>query len=99
MAKFDFRLEKLFEYRQLQEKWAKDEYLACMAKRIEGEDEVQRIYEAVAVHVGGVTHRIAGADGAAEACKDETGIERVNQPVTVGVAFAVGWAGEVKDVR
>ena len=55
MAKFDFRLEKLFEYRQLQEKWAKDEYLACMAKRIEGEDEVQRIYES-RVEAGNITY-------------------------------------------
>ena len=43
MAKFKFRLEKLLEYRRLQEKWAKDEFLACRAKRIEGENEIDRL--------------------------------------------------------
>ena len=43
MRKFRFRLEKLLEYRRLQEKWAKDEFLACRARRIEGENEIQRL--------------------------------------------------------
>lgn len=43
MRKFRFRLEKLLEYRRLQEKWAKDEFLACRARRIEGENEIDRL--------------------------------------------------------
>lgn len=43
MRKFKFRLAKLLEYRQLQEKWAKDEFLSCRARRIEGENEIQRL--------------------------------------------------------
>jgi flagellar export protein FliJ len=41
MPKFTFRLAKLLEYRGLQEKWAKDEYLLCRAKRIEGENQIE----------------------------------------------------------
>lgn len=43
MAKFHFRLDRLREYRKLQEKWAKDEYLARRAKRLEGELEIERV--------------------------------------------------------
>ena len=43
MRKFTFRLAKLLEYRRLQEKWAKDEFLSCRAKRIEGENEIARL--------------------------------------------------------
>jgi flagellar export protein FliJ len=43
MRKFSFRLAKLLEYRQLQEKWAKDDFLSCRAKRIEGESEIERL--------------------------------------------------------
>lgn len=43
MRKFKFRLAKLLEYRKLQEKWAKDEFLSCRARRIEGENEIQRL--------------------------------------------------------
>jgi flagellar FliJ protein len=43
MRSFRFRLEKLLEYRRLQEKWAKDEFLSCRAKRIEGENEIDRL--------------------------------------------------------
>ncbi len=43
MRKFTFRLAKLLEYRQLQEKWAKDEFLSCRAKRIEGENQIARL--------------------------------------------------------
>ena len=43
MRKFSFRLAKLLEYRRLQEKWAKDEFLSCRAKRIEGENEISRL--------------------------------------------------------
>jgi flagellar FliJ protein len=43
MRKFKFRLAKLLEYRYLQEKWAKDEFLSCRARRIEGENEIQRL--------------------------------------------------------
>jgi len=43
VARFEFRLEKLFEYRQLQEEWAKDAYLASQARRIEGEHEIDKV--------------------------------------------------------
>lgn len=45
MRKFAFRLAKLLEYRLLQEKWAKDEYLACRAKRLEGEKQIELLKE------------------------------------------------------
>jgi flagellar export protein FliJ len=45
MRKFQFRLAKLLEYRHLQEKWAKDEYLVCRAKRIEGENQIEHLKE------------------------------------------------------
>ena len=43
MAKFKFRLEKLLEYRRLQEKWAKDAYLATVARRVEAEVEIESL--------------------------------------------------------
>ena len=43
MRKYKFRLAKLLEYRRLQEKWAKDELLSCHARRIEGENEIDRL--------------------------------------------------------
>ncbi len=43
MAKFAFRLEKLLEYRRMQEGWAKDAYLAARARRIEGEQEIEEL--------------------------------------------------------
>ncbi len=42
MAKFKFRLEKLLEYRRLQEKWAKEAYLEALARRVETEHEVEQ---------------------------------------------------------
>ena len=43
MSRFAFRLDKLLRYRTTLEKQAKDEYLACRAKRIEGEFEIEKI--------------------------------------------------------
>jgi len=43
MALFKFRLEKLLEYRQLQEKWAKDAFLECRARMLEAETEVESV--------------------------------------------------------
>jgi flagellar export protein FliJ len=43
MRKFAFRLAKLLEYRKLQEKWAKDEFLSCRARRIEAENQVDAL--------------------------------------------------------
>lgn len=37
MKKFDFRLEKVLEYRRMVEDWAKDTYLDAKSKRLEGE--------------------------------------------------------------
>ncbi|MCH8977772.1 MAG: flagellar export protein FliJ [Armatimonadetes bacterium] len=45
MPRFKFRMQKLLEYRHLQEKWAKDEYLARRAKRIEGEQQIELVKE------------------------------------------------------
>ena len=52
MPKFAFRLDKLLEYRRLQEKWAKDEYLSCRAKRIEGEKQIEQIKQRRFVAMG-----------------------------------------------
>lgn len=41
MAKFKFRLAKLLEYRRLEEKWAKDTYAECMARKVEAEAELE----------------------------------------------------------
>ena len=43
MALFKFRLEKLLEYRQLQEKWAKDAFLESRARMLEAETEVEAV--------------------------------------------------------
>lgn len=43
MIPFKFRLQKLLEYRQLQEKWAKDAYMAKIAQRNEAELEVESL--------------------------------------------------------
>jgi flagellar export protein FliJ len=43
MSDFAFRLQKVFEYRELEEQWAKDHLLACMARIAEVEDEAVRI--------------------------------------------------------
>ena len=43
MALFKFRLEKLLEYRQMQEKWAQDAYMACRAKVVEAEAEAEAV--------------------------------------------------------
>jgi flagellar export protein FliJ len=45
MAKYRFKLEKLLEYRHLQEKWAKDEFLSRRAKKLEGEKQIELIKE------------------------------------------------------
>ena len=45
MRKFAFRLAKLLEYRRLQEKWAKDDFLSRRAKKIEGEKQVELLKE------------------------------------------------------
>jgi flagellar export protein FliJ len=38
MPKFTFRLQRLLDYRRLQEKWAKDAFLAARARRLEAEE-------------------------------------------------------------
>lgn len=61
MAKFKFRLEKLLEYRRLQEGWAKDAYLEAVARRNEAESQVtstvQRKQRAMASHPVGIDER------------------------------------------
>ncbi|MFX6254413.1 hypothetical protein ABTF84_19815, partial [Acinetobacter baumannii] len=41
--KFQFRLDRILGFRQLQEKWAREAYLAARAERLEAEDEAQQI--------------------------------------------------------
>ena len=43
MVKFKFRLEKLLEYRRLQEKWAKDAFLETTARKYEAEAETEAV--------------------------------------------------------
>ena len=43
MPSFKFRLQKLLEYRQLQEKWAKDAWLEATARKMESEKEVDAL--------------------------------------------------------
>jgi flagellar protein FliJ len=37
MKKFDFRLQRVLDYRRMVEEWAKEAYLDARAKRLEGE--------------------------------------------------------------
>ncbi len=50
MRKFTFRLAKLLEYRHLQEKWAKDEFLSRRAKRIECERQIEELKDRRSAH-------------------------------------------------
>lgn len=43
MPKFDFRLQKVLEYRELEEGWAKDAYVEARAARLEVEAEIMTI--------------------------------------------------------
>jgi flagellar FliJ protein len=43
MHKFSFRLQKLLEYRSMQEEWAKAAYLEVHAARISAETELERL--------------------------------------------------------
>jgi flagellar export protein FliJ len=43
MPKFQFRLDRVLGFRQLQEKWAREAYLAARAERLEAEDEAHQI--------------------------------------------------------
>lgn len=43
MARFEFRLDKVLEYRRLQEEWAKDAYLEFRARRLETEAHILAI--------------------------------------------------------
>ena len=43
MAKFSFRLEKVLEYREMEEGWAKDAYLAAQRARAEKQAEIARL--------------------------------------------------------
>jgi flagellar export protein FliJ len=43
MAIFDFRLQRVLEYREMQEGWAKEAYLAARSVRLQGEVELQQI--------------------------------------------------------
>lgn len=45
MRKFTFRLEKVLEYRRLEEGWAKDAYRQAQAARLEGDAALARIGE------------------------------------------------------
>lgn len=43
MKKLEFRLQKVLEYRQLAEEWAKEAFLEAQAKRIAGETVLESI--------------------------------------------------------
>ena len=43
MARFEFRLERLMDYRRLQEKWAKDEFVGARRRRLDGEAQVDEV--------------------------------------------------------
>lgn len=43
MAKFSFRLQKVLEYRELEEGWAKDAYLTAQRVRTEQESEISEL--------------------------------------------------------
>lgn len=62
MAKFKFRLEKLLEYRRLQEQWAKETYLLALAKKVEAEGEAEaagtRLRQAVGARLATLEERI-----------------------------------------
>lgn len=45
MRKFTFRLEKVLEYRRLEEGWAKDAYRQAQSARMEGDAALARIGE------------------------------------------------------
>jgi flagellar protein FliJ len=45
MAKFNFRLQKVLEYREMQEGWAKDAYIEARAMRLGAEATVEAIAE------------------------------------------------------
>ena len=45
MAIFDFRLQRVLQYREMQEQWAKDAYLAAKAARVHSEETLDGIRE------------------------------------------------------
>lgn len=45
MKKFNFKLQKVLEYRAMLEKWAKEAYLDARSTRLESEEEIRRIAE------------------------------------------------------
>lgn len=45
MKKFHFRLQKVLDYRTLEESWAKDKYLAKRLERMESELRIEQILE------------------------------------------------------
>lgn len=79
MRKFKFRLAKLLEYRHLQEKWAKDEFLSCRARRIEGENEIQRLKDqriaAMQTSYATLDERLAQQNYAARLDDDKRAVE------------------------
>lgn len=47
MARFKFRLERLLEYRRLQEQWAKDAYAEVVSRKNQVEHEVELLQKKV----------------------------------------------------
>ncbi|MCH8273673.1 MAG: flagellar export protein FliJ [Armatimonadetes bacterium] len=43
MRKFEFRLQRVLEYRELQEGWAKEAYLGAQAARLRAEDDLAKL--------------------------------------------------------
>jgi flagellar FliJ protein len=45
MARFKFRLQKLYEFRQKQEEWAKDVFTQARARRLDSGEELARLLQ------------------------------------------------------
>ncbi len=45
MRKFEFRLQRVLDYREMEEDWAKQDYLARQIERIKAEGELQTILD------------------------------------------------------
>lgn len=79
MRKFTFRLEKVLEYRRLEEGWAKDTYRQAQAARMEGDAALasigERRLEVLAKPVLGLTER-RGLEGMLERLDGEEVVQR-----------------------
>lgn len=89
MTQFKFRLQKLLEYRQLQEKWAKDAYMEAVAKRNEAEHEIEAIskrkQDSLQCHPSALDSRLA-LDSYVTRLEDEIRAAEATREVLAGEA-------------